>query len=210
MLRLEKILGFRLMAKDGRVGRVSDCFIDDRRWVVRWLVIESGSWLRPCRTLVRPVAVEKVHREKRELEVHLTRLDILTSPRTDADPPVSDQWDHQSWSSLWSLDATSEPERIFQVARERSSIRHDPHLRSFREIRTYITTQGEKRVASVEDFIIDTFDWSVQYMVAGLGRWRVQRRVAVPTIAIAKISWFERILALKHSTGDLRSFPLLR
>ena len=113
------------------------------------------------------------------------------SPLVDrSDPP--DQRDQQGWSPFWSLDAAAEPKRVLETAREQSRIRHVPHLRSFREIRTYVATHDGEQIAQVEVFVIDTLDWSVRFMVAGLGRWRTRGTVAVPTNAIAKISWFDR------------------
>lgn len=32
-------------ATDGAIGQVKDFFFDDQRWVVRYLVIETGEWL---------------------------------------------------------------------------------------------------------------------------------------------------------------------
>ncbi len=39
------LLGVSILAKDGNIGHVRDVLFDDRSWVIRYFVVESGSWL---------------------------------------------------------------------------------------------------------------------------------------------------------------------
>lgn len=53
MLRnLKDLQGYALRATDGDVGTVKDFYFDDERWVVRYLVVETGSWLASRRVLI--------------------------------------------------------------------------------------------------------------------------------------------------------------
>jgi len=46
MLRSTKELEkFSIGATDGTVGKVKDFYFDDQAWIVRYLVVETGSWL---------------------------------------------------------------------------------------------------------------------------------------------------------------------
>jgi PRC-barrel domain len=40
-----EIIGYSVGATDGQLGRVVDFLFDDDTWLVRWLVIDTGSWL---------------------------------------------------------------------------------------------------------------------------------------------------------------------
>jgi sporulation protein YlmC with PRC-barrel domain len=46
-----------ITAMDGNLGSVSDLYVDDRSWAVRYLVVEAGTWLPSGRVLVPPVSV---------------------------------------------------------------------------------------------------------------------------------------------------------
>jgi len=46
MLRsLKDLEGYTVSATDGELGSVEDLFLDDRRWVVRYLVVNTGGFL---------------------------------------------------------------------------------------------------------------------------------------------------------------------
>ena len=58
MLRnLKDLQGYALRATDGDVGTVKDFYFDDDRWVVRYLVVETGSWLASRRVLISPFSI---------------------------------------------------------------------------------------------------------------------------------------------------------
>ena len=46
MLRsINQLKGAAIDATDGDIGKVRDFYFDDEQWVVRFLVVETGSWL---------------------------------------------------------------------------------------------------------------------------------------------------------------------
>jgi len=46
MLRsMKQLYGEKLRASDGEIGHVKDFYFDDQEWVVRYAVVDTGSWL---------------------------------------------------------------------------------------------------------------------------------------------------------------------
>jgi hypothetical protein len=39
-------------ATDGPIGRVKDCYFDAETWVIRYLVVDTGTWLSSRKVLV--------------------------------------------------------------------------------------------------------------------------------------------------------------
>ena len=39
------LVGYGVGATDGAIGHVKDVYFDDGMWVVRYLVVDAGSWL---------------------------------------------------------------------------------------------------------------------------------------------------------------------
>ena len=51
--RVHELIGMSIGASDGLIGHVKDVYFDDRRWVVRYLVVDSGDWLIGRRSGIR-------------------------------------------------------------------------------------------------------------------------------------------------------------
>jgi len=85
MLRsLNDLEGYDIRATDGLVGHVKDFFFDDETWVVRYLVVEAGSWLSSRMVLISPIAIGQPNWTDKVLPVSITREQVKNSPDIDA------------------------------------------------------------------------------------------------------------------------------
>ena len=58
MLRnVNDLNGFKLIATDGEIGDVERFYFDDERWVLRYIVVNTGNWLAGRQVLLAPFAV---------------------------------------------------------------------------------------------------------------------------------------------------------
>src|SRR6185312_15338628 len=106
MCTTQELYGYRLRAEDGELGMVEDFFFDDETWSVRYVVVETGRWLRSRRVLISPIAIQAVDHADRRLDVRLTRDQIANSPPIESDVPVSRQKELQyrqyfKWPAYW-------------------------------------------------------------------------------------------------------------
>ena len=107
MLRTAKSLeGYELRARDGTIGSVKDVYFDDDQWVVRYLVVATGSWLTGRTVLIASAALTAREWDQRALAVNLTREQVRNSPAVDTDRPVSRQQEaelhrHYAWPDYW-------------------------------------------------------------------------------------------------------------
>ena len=72
--------GYHVEAADGDVGVVSDFIIDDATWAIRYLVIDTQSWLEGRRVLISPEWIERVSWSTSSVLVSLSRDAIEESP----------------------------------------------------------------------------------------------------------------------------------
>lgn len=86
---------YTIGATDGEVGHVSDFFFDDRGWIIRYLVIETGSWLLSRKVLLSPFALMEADWTHKRLPVRITREQVKNSPDIDTQQPVSRQHETQ-------------------------------------------------------------------------------------------------------------------
>jgi hypothetical protein len=88
---LEKLIGASVLGTDGEIGRIRNFLFDDKSWMVRYMVIDVGSWLQRHDVIVAILAVESADWEKRIFHIRLTREEARNSPNVDAAKTVSRQ-----------------------------------------------------------------------------------------------------------------------
>ena len=179
---------------NGAIGKVREFYFDDHTWTVRYLVVETGSWLSGRNVLILPKFLGRVDLKKQKIEVGLTKEQVENSPSIDTAKPVSRQHEAEYlsyygvqpyWLSVYA------PVPLAPIAAEtpRKKKKGDPHLRSSREVTGYRIEAGDGHVGHVEDFVIDDGTWRVHYLVADTRDWWPGRMVLVAPSQIEKISW---------------------
>lgn len=101
--------GYAIEASDGRIGTVKTFLFDDRTWKIRWLVIDTGTWLTGRQVLIHPSAIGQPDHEEQHLPVHLTKAQVEASPDIQQDQPVTMQmqshlYGYYGWDPLWGPD----------------------------------------------------------------------------------------------------------
>lgn len=85
MIRPSKdLLDLAIVATDGEIGDVKDLYFDDESWAIRYLVVETGSWLSSRKVLVSPIAAGKPDWVHKLLPVSLTRQQVKVDLTRDA------------------------------------------------------------------------------------------------------------------------------
>jgi uncharacterized protein YrrD len=103
---VKELEGHAVGATDGEIGFVSDVYFDDLHWTIRYLVIETGGWLRGRKVLITPSAIRRVDWDDEVIAVSLTRQQVRDSPSIDTDKPVSRQhemhfYDYYGYPYYW-------------------------------------------------------------------------------------------------------------
>lgn len=92
MLRsMHDLEGYAIRATDGVIGHVRDFYFDDQAWVIRYLVVDTGSWLSSRNVLISPISIGQPDWAGKVLPVAITREQVKNSPDIDTDKPVSRQ-----------------------------------------------------------------------------------------------------------------------
>jgi len=68
-----------------------DFLLDDERWIVRYLVVETGGFFGGRRVLISPISFRQVDWSTRGFHLALTKDKVKNSPSVDVNKPVSRQ-----------------------------------------------------------------------------------------------------------------------
>lgn len=75
-----EVKGYAIRARDGEVGEVSDFLMDDERWAIRYLVVDTGGWWSGRKVLIAPLWATAVSWEDKVVEMDLTREQVRSGP----------------------------------------------------------------------------------------------------------------------------------
>ena len=75
-----EVTGYHIEARDGDVGHVDDFVGEDDRWIIRYLVVDTGNWLPGRKVLIAPTWSEVVNWAQRIVSVDLKRETVEKSP----------------------------------------------------------------------------------------------------------------------------------
>jgi uncharacterized protein YrrD len=224
MLRsLKHLEGYAVSATDGYIGSVANFFLDDERWAIRYLVVETGGFFSGRQVLITPISFRQVHWSS-TLGFHLalTMDKVKNSPGVDTDKPVSRQQEMElfgyyeypyywGYAGLWGMGAN--PNLLAAGGRNQAPAEPEPeksgdlHLRSAKEIRGYHIEGTDAAIGHVEDFIIDDETWEVRYLVIDTRNWWLEHRVLVSPHWANRISWAEKKVFIDLSRQAIKNSP---
>lgn len=223
MLRtLRNLERYTVQASDGDIGRVEDFLLDDERWIVRYLVVETGGLLDGRRVVLSPISFREVDWATHSFHVALTQKMVEHSPSVDVDKPVSRQqerdqlryyrhpryWGHPG---LWGMG--SHPSLLAnasgsdETGEPTDTASGDVHLRSAREVCGYHIQGTDEAIGHVEDFIVDDQSWQIRYLVVSTSNWWFGKKVLIAPQWATRISWEERAVYVDMTRQGIKSSP---
>jgi hypothetical protein len=235
MLRsMNDLMGYAIRATDGPIGHVKDLYFDDLAWVVRYLIVDTGSWLSSRRVLISPIAIEPSIWDDRILSVSITTEQVRNSPDIDTHKPVSRQHEmeylgYYSYPYYWggagfwgagvypsmSLmgigSAQAEPGLPALTARPASdAAKHqhdDPHLRSGKAVIGYHIEASDGDIGHVQGLLLDEDTWAVRYLIVDTSNWWLGHQVLIAPRWIRNVSWPDNTVAVDLTRQAIKDAP---
>ena len=223
-----EITGYTIGASDGQLGKVTDVLFDDETWLVRWLVIDTGSWLSGRKVLLPPSVLGHFSPIGHQFSVRLTMQQVKDSPGIDTDLPMSRQmeistYNYYGWNPYWSTGlymggygwgAGGMPpvtygdslRRADEIAAEQRGD-DDLHLRSIRAVTGYHIHASDGEIGHVADFLVEDADWSIHYLVVDTKNWWLGKKVLISPRSIHGIDWGGNLLNLVVDRQKVKDSP---
>jgi uncharacterized protein YrrD len=226
MLRsLKQLYGIQLGATDGDIGHVKDFYFDDRNWAIRYLVVDTGSWLPGRQVLLAPHALGRLDQTDRILRVNLTRKQIEDSPPIESHKPVSRQYEaeyyrYYGWpyywqgAGLWGMSGfpilelpvgppPSEATPVFGPQLDRP----EAHLRSTQAVNGYQLRTGDSIMGHICDYMIDAQSWAIGQLAVKTGHRLSGHERLIPTKDVERISYEESTVFASPAKDGVEARP---
>ena len=222
----DSMLGFSIMATDGELGKVKDFYFDDESWTLRYMVVQTGSWLLDRKVLISFASVEKINCELSTFSVNLSCEQVRDSPDIDTDKPVYRQHElelHEhymlpaywlnapgmSWGindTLFPATELSESEEDQQKSKE-AHYHDNQHLRSVRQLEGYLIHAVDGEIGHVKDFIIELKDWIITFLLIETRNLLAGRKVLLSTQKIKRMEWADSEVYVSVSRAFIIDSP---
>jgi sporulation protein YlmC with PRC-barrel domain len=217
---LEKL---QIGATDGAIGELKDCYFDDESWVVRYLVVDAGSWLSSKKVLLSPYSIGAVDWEGKSIAASVTKDQIKNSPSIDIHRPVSRQFEREYlgyynypyyWggSYLWGMGEYPEivKDSDYAAARRDAQDRNagDPHLRSCNAVHGYHVHATDGEIGHVQGYLVDPRSWAIRYVIVNTSNWWMGHSVLISPEWIDRVSWEEKTVNIDWTRQAVKEAPI--
>jgi hypothetical protein len=225
---LSRLVGSSVHATDGAIGHVRAAFFDDQLWTIRYLVVETGSWLFGREVLVSPYSVEYPLETGKQINVTLTRLQVEQCPDIDTHQPVTRQHEldylrhyaypqHWGGADMWGIGAypllspdLSDVERQSTETADATSFPSCPdvHLRSSAKVTGYDIQAIDESIGHITDFIFDEQSWTIRYLLVDTRNWWPGgKKVLIATQWVDQIDWEACTVRVQLSRAQVKNSP---
>jgi uncharacterized protein YrrD len=201
--KLKYLSKYKIVSRDGDIGKISDFYFDEKMWTIRYIVVNTGGWLIKNLVLVSPVFVDTISDDDSTIKVSLTKQQVEDSPDIDSAKPISRQNEIKLslyygagfyWTgyNTWGVVPMPVDLRGFKNVNqdeEYKSNDEETYLRSMNEVLGYHIQAEDGEIGHFEDIVINKDNWSVDYFVLNTKNILPGKNVDVSIKWIKNISW---------------------
>jgi hypothetical protein len=219
MLSVDHSYGDKLGASDGEIDRVKDFYFDDSTWAVRYVVVDTGSWLPGRQVLISPHAIRGFDQAGKILRANLTRKQIEDSPSIASHQPVSRQYEEEYYryyglpfywqgGALWGTSGfpiIGPPAIPLPIGPEPGH--PDAHLRSTQAVNGYQLGTKNGTIGHVHDFMVDDQSWAIGQLVIKIGHRFTGTEVLIPTRTVERISYSDSTVFVNLTKEAVEQSP---
>jgi hypothetical protein len=215
-----QLKGFAIRARDGEIGSLEQFYFDDESWAIRYLVVNTGTWLSGRLVLVSPLALRQTEWDSKRLDVALTKDQVENSPPIDTHKPVSRQHEaaylgYYGYPSYWAApnypaalairtEAVAQAEEL-QARAGQAPV--DTHLRSTEAVTGYHIQATDGEIGHVRDFIVDDESWAIRYLEVDTRNLWPGKKVLVSPQWINRVSWAGSKVYVDLKTETIQNGP---
>jgi hypothetical protein len=228
LIEVSNIKGFTIAATDGGIGTVTDFLFDDESWTLRWIVVETGTWLSGRKVLLPVSVLGHPDTDARTFPVRLTMALVKDSPAFEAHEPVSRQHEERMYgyynmSPYWGNGfymggyggwSAGMSETHYADARRRQDESHaaqhrddDLHLRSIDAVTGYNLQATDGAIGHIEGFLIDDTDWTIHFLTVDTKNWWPGKHVLISPRSAKSILWSENLVNLDVDRQTVMDSP---
>lgn len=230
---LNDLENIAIHATDGDIGQTKALYFDDKQWVIRYLVVETGSWLFSKKVLLSPISIKHLNWEDNTLTLSITREQVKNSPDIDTEKPVSRQYEvdymrYYGYPYYWSnIGLWGDFPNPYMIAPDYSNIAPQPdenpdapdsaeiedqdqdqHLRSSHAVTGYHLEAQDGDLGHLQGMLIDTDTWAIRYLIINTSNWWLGHSVLIAPQWIKEVNWLTSKIYVAMTRQQIKDAPI--
>ncbi len=229
MIRSAKqTIGYTVQAQDGEVGKIVDLYLEDKEWIYRYLVVDTGGWLNGRVLLISPASISEKGWADGSVRLNDTRERLKNSPDINTKAPVSRHVEmefhrYYGFPFYWGGDAIWGPgmtpgalaaaamiapvleQEEQQVESEIGD--EESHLRSTEAVAGYTIHARDGDVGHVDDFVFDDESFRINFIVVDTSKWLAGKKVIIPPTWVTRVDWASREVWVDLKRDTVKDSP---
>lgn len=217
---LKKLSGYSVTTKDGKEGKINDFLFDEKRWVIRYLEVDFGSFLNMKKALIPRSFIENPDQDNEIIKLALEGKDIEACPDIEKGIPISRAYEaelnkYYNINHYWMVDPAAvevpvlyppRPLGIPGKAIDEDDL--DTSLRSYNEVEGYHINALDGKLGHIDDIIADDYDWQIVHLIADTSNWLPwSKKVIMPLNFLDEISYAKQEVSISLKKDTIKNAP---
>jgi len=220
MLRSIKDLeSLDIRTSDGKIGNLRTIYFDRETMKVLYMVVDTRKWLPGKQVLLSPNKIIKPLEGKSRIDIELAKEELEKQPHPEYEKPLAVMKEEQMLrglfpSALW-FPAGVEPQLNFDgnylMLMNDDELKENPEkttkVRSTKHIEGYRIEALDGKIGHLDDFIVDTADWKIRYLVVDTSRILPGKKVIISPEWVKEYDWEGKRVIVDHTKGEIKDSP---
>ncbi|ADO78022.1 PRC-barrel domain-containing protein [Halanaerobium praevalens] len=231
MLRkLHDLKGFTVQGKKEKLGEIDDFYFDQDHLVLRYLVLDTGSWLKHETNLISTHSVLEINFDQKMVKVDIEKSQLEDSPSLAKNKPISQLEEKRiveyfDWPGYWSEHHASDSEFIHaglqqrkklldikaldaeKAAEKNAAAEKQSNLRSLEEVTGYKIHAQDEKFGHLEDIFVDEENWLIRYFLIDTKDHIPGKSVLIAPEWIDSISWQGAEIFVDKDKKEIENAP---
>jgi hypothetical protein len=95
LMSLNQMRGWAIEASDGAIGSVVDFLLNDTDWRIRYLVVDTGTWLSSQKVLIAPHSIAGIAADVKQFNLKIDRDKVKNAPLYDPSKTIDGVFDEK-------------------------------------------------------------------------------------------------------------------
>jgi sporulation protein YlmC with PRC-barrel domain len=199
------LMGYTIAAMNGEIGKVVDFYFDKISYTIRYLVVETGSFLFSRKILLSTELLLPTDWEKGAFVVNLRIDQIENCPHVDYKKPISSVeeelklMDYYKWGNYRNT--------LFQDATIPASRKTEPLLHSINEVSEFDVYAIDGKIGRIRDVLTEDKNWSIRFLIIDAFSVNPAKEVLVLPTRVQELDFANARVKLSIDSAAIQQKP---